>query len=169
MSTALRSHDRGITPAIRARILGPIDDRKWCTYCGVPATEVDHIVPRSRGGGLDDDNLTPACFECNNQKRDSTPAEWGASRVADGKPWPIPSIEARVAFLVRSGGRPRMARGAKGRTVITNYGQFRNLLMAARDCTDAELLALDGAAVTEPTPVTRESLSQLSMFSEAAA
>lgn len=43
-----------------------------CQYCGKtpPAVvlEVDHIVPVSKGGGNDIDNLLTACFDCNRGK-----------------------------------------------------------------------------------------------------
>lgn len=34
------------------------------------ALEVDHIVPRSKGGADDPDNLQALCFSCNSTKRD---------------------------------------------------------------------------------------------------
>jgi 5-methylcytosine-specific restriction endonuclease McrA len=36
-----------------------------CQYCGNPATCVDHVLPRMRGGGDDLDNLKAACAHCN--------------------------------------------------------------------------------------------------------
>jgi 5-methylcytosine-specific restriction endonuclease McrA len=68
---------RGITPKLRKFILG---DGNGCHYCGFPATEVDHIVPVSRGGGLALSNLAPACFECNHEKRDQSVEEWAQAR-----------------------------------------------------------------------------------------
>ncbi len=41
--------------------------RDPCTYCGDPATEIDHIVP---GGGNEWDNFAPACRTCNGSKSD---------------------------------------------------------------------------------------------------
>jgi len=35
-------------------------DNHICAYCGQDATEVDHVIPRARGGGHDLDNLV-AC------------------------------------------------------------------------------------------------------------
>ena len=49
---------------IRERIL--IRDGYICQWCGVDeATHVDHIVPRSKGGGDFDDNLVASCKKCN--------------------------------------------------------------------------------------------------------
>jgi len=45
-----------------------------CELCGVSADvralEVDHIVPRARGGTDDPDNLQALCYSCNATKRD---------------------------------------------------------------------------------------------------
>lgn len=47
-----------------------------CWFCGDSAETVDHAKPRSRGGTNRDDNLYPACFQCNNLKSDSTVSEF---------------------------------------------------------------------------------------------
>ena len=39
-----------------------------CAYCGQDATEVDHIIPRAKGGGHDLDNLVACCKPCNSRK-----------------------------------------------------------------------------------------------------
>lgn len=45
-----------------------------CEACGVSAEEraleVDHIIPRNKGGSDDQSNLQALCFKCNAQKRD---------------------------------------------------------------------------------------------------
>lgn len=45
-----------------------------CRYCGVTAVasalEVDHVVPRSKGGVDSPENLVAACFDCNRGKSD---------------------------------------------------------------------------------------------------
>ena len=48
-----------------------------CVYCGSPEDiEIDHIVPLSRGGTNDLDNLAPACRPCNRSKFNRLPDEW---------------------------------------------------------------------------------------------
>lgn len=57
-------------------IFPPSVDGPYCTYCGVPAEHLDHVIPRSRGGTSNDDNLVPACARCNLAKGAKTPEEW---------------------------------------------------------------------------------------------
>lgn len=57
-------------------------DRK-CVYCGaknVPL-EIEHVVPRSRGGSDRVSNLVTACRPCNQAKADRTAAEFGFPNV----------------------------------------------------------------------------------------
>ena len=49
-----------------------------CAYCGCKATVVDHILPVSKGGGNEAENLQPLCQPCNSAKRDKTEAEYFA-------------------------------------------------------------------------------------------
>ncbi len=55
---------------------------KWrCQYCGCrkSASELtfDHVVPKSRGGRTEWENIVMACVDCNATKADRTPAEAG--------------------------------------------------------------------------------------------
>jgi 5-methylcytosine-specific restriction endonuclease McrA len=52
-----------------------IRDGHLCQYCGRSAENVDHVVPRSRGGGHEWENVVAACRRCNSRKKDRTPAE----------------------------------------------------------------------------------------------
>ena len=66
---------------------GQHTDREWqaklivfagcCAYCGATADSRDHVVPLSRGGTDNIDNIVPACRSCNSGKRDKTPEEYG--------------------------------------------------------------------------------------------
>ncbi len=50
-----------------------------CAYCGrsdLPLT-IDHVIPRSKGGGETWENLVAACYRCNNKKGNRTPKEAG--------------------------------------------------------------------------------------------
>ena len=48
-----------------------------CVYCGAPATSLDHVVPKSRGGPHTWDNVVSACGRCNHLKADRGIAELG--------------------------------------------------------------------------------------------
>ena len=56
-------------------------DGNRCQYCGkrFPTGELslDHVMPRSRGGGTDWENIVCACVKCNVRKGGRTPAEAG--------------------------------------------------------------------------------------------
>lgn len=56
-------------------------DNYTCQYCGRRCTtdhlSVDHVQPRSRGGGTSWENCVLACVGCNARKADQTPREAG--------------------------------------------------------------------------------------------
>ena len=52
-------------------------DGHRCAYCTGGATTIDHVLPRSRGGGNTWTNTVAACERCNGRKGDRTPAEAG--------------------------------------------------------------------------------------------
>lgn len=48
-----------------------------CQYCAAPAENVDHVLPRSRGGTHTWDNVVAACKSCNSRKENRLPHEAG--------------------------------------------------------------------------------------------
>jgi 5-methylcytosine-specific restriction endonuclease McrA len=48
-----------------------------CVYCDAPATSLDHVLPRSRGGGHTWDNVVSCCRRCNHAKADRVISELG--------------------------------------------------------------------------------------------
>jgi 5-methylcytosine-specific restriction endonuclease McrA len=52
-------------------------DGHSCQYCGGQAENIDHVVPRSRGGLHSWDNVVAACRRCNTRKEDRLPEEAG--------------------------------------------------------------------------------------------
>ena len=74
-SRALSSDWRSVRKIIFAR------DGHECAYCGDTEGpfEIDHKLPRSRGGANDPDNLAVACRPCNRRKRAMTVEEWMAA------------------------------------------------------------------------------------------
>ena len=56
-------------------------DGHRCQYCGKPAENIDHVVPRSRGGTHSWDNVVAACRPCNTRKEDRLLHEIGFKLV----------------------------------------------------------------------------------------
>jgi 5-methylcytosine-specific restriction endonuclease McrA len=56
-----------------------------CAYCGKEGTkeklEIEHIIPKSRGGSNRVSNLTLACHKCNQKKGNKTAKEFGYPQV----------------------------------------------------------------------------------------
>lgn len=49
---------------------------RQCFYCGESANSIDHVIPVTRGGTDNFDNLVPCCRRCNSSKRDKLIEEW---------------------------------------------------------------------------------------------
>jgi 5-methylcytosine-specific restriction endonuclease McrA len=56
-------------------------DKFTCQYCGIRPKHdeltIDHVVPRSHGGGSTWENCVLACIRCNHRKADRTPKQAG--------------------------------------------------------------------------------------------
>jgi 5-methylcytosine-specific restriction endonuclease McrA len=52
-------------------------DGHRCQYCGASAENIDHVIPKSRGGAHSWDNVVASCRPCNSRKRDRLPEESG--------------------------------------------------------------------------------------------
>ena len=52
-------------------------DQARCQYCGRTAENIDHVLPRSRGGQHRWDNVVACCRPCNAKKEDRLPSECG--------------------------------------------------------------------------------------------
>jgi len=108
--------------------------RFHCDLCGVPGDkrglEVDHIIPRNRGGTDDFDNLQCLCYQCNSMKRDTDGTDFRA---------------VRESFSAREKGCP-FCEIPKQREIAGN-----NLCIAVRDAypvTDLHTLILPRRHVT---------------------
>lgn len=71
----VRLPHRGPVPLSRRAVF--VRDGGRCVYCGVTATSIDHVLPRSRGGRHEWANVVSACRRCNHLKADRTVAEIG--------------------------------------------------------------------------------------------
>lgn len=84
------AHSRKITRrAVFAR------DRWACQYCGTDrgGLTVDHVIPRSKGGGSSWENIVACCAPCNRRKGDRLPAQ------ADMHPRAVPRAPSPTIFV----------------------------------------------------------------------
>lgn len=68
---------RARAPLTRRNVL--TRDMWRCAYCNLKADTIDHVIPRSKGGGHVWENVVAACKRCNHSKGDRTPAQAGLS------------------------------------------------------------------------------------------
>jgi 5-methylcytosine-specific restriction endonuclease McrA len=65
-----------------------------CQYCGArTALTVDHVIPRSKGGGSSWDNIVTCCAPCNRRKGDRLP------RQANMVPFRAPRAPSSTIFI----------------------------------------------------------------------
>jgi 5-methylcytosine-specific restriction endonuclease McrA len=86
------THRRKITRrAVFAR------DEWTCQYCGARSNlTVDHVVPKSKGGGSSWDNIVASCAPCNRRKGDALPRQAGM-RLLKQPRTPSPDVFIHVA------------------------------------------------------------------------
>jgi 5-methylcytosine-specific restriction endonuclease McrA len=75
-----------------------VRDDYECQYCGRPAENVDHVVPKSRGGAHTWDNVVAACRPCNSRKENRSPQDVGLTlrrppRRPDDSVWIVVAVE----------------------------------------------------------------------------
>ncbi len=79
-------------------------DNNCCQYCGYKGEKlsIDHILPRSRGGGDNWENVTTACLSCNVMKGNRTPQE--ANMHLRSKPYkPLSTLNFEASKQINSG------------------------------------------------------------------
>lgn len=92
LSRFVRVPYRADVPLTRKGVLAR--DGHRCAYCGAPATSLDHVIPRSRGGPHSWDNVVAACARCNHTKADRSVADMGwrlrsVPRAPSGTAWRV--------------------------------------------------------------------------------
>ncbi|SRR6266567_1493379 len=84
--------DDPIPDSLRFLVLKAAGGR--CQLCGILAKErpldVDHIIPRSRGGKTELANLQALCSKCNRSKRNQDDTDF--------RSWPLPSADPTCVF-----------------------------------------------------------------------
>jgi 5-methylcytosine-specific restriction endonuclease McrA len=83
---------RGHVPLTRRAVFARDGGR--CVYCAAPATSIDHVVPRSRGGEHVWENVVSCCRRCNHAKADRALVELGwrmhpQPRAPSGPAWRV--------------------------------------------------------------------------------
>ncbi|HDG96637.1 MAG TPA: HNH endonuclease [Desulfobacterales bacterium] len=78
-------------------------DKYRCQYCGqkFPSEELtyDHVIPRSRGGKTEWENIVTCCVDCNRRKGGKTPAEAGMRLIRKPvKPTWVPALRITIGF-----------------------------------------------------------------------
>ena len=86
-------------------------DRYTCQFCGrvLPAAELtlDHVIPRSRGGHTDWDNLVACCHRCNNLKADRLPEEVNLKLLRAPRPFTLHTSRQLMRMMAKSDERWR--------------------------------------------------------------
>ena len=86
-------------------------DRYTCQFCGriLPAHEltIDHVIPRSRGGQTDWDNVVACCQRCNTAKGDRFPEEAGLRLLRPPRPFTLHTSRQIMRMLGSSDERWR--------------------------------------------------------------
>lgn len=90
-------------------------DGHRCQYCNRAAENIDHVMPRSRGGAHDWDNVVASCRSCNARKENRLPSEAGLTlrrrpRVPHASLWLVATAgsldPAWEPFLPATAARP---------------------------------------------------------------
>ena len=81
-------------------------DRYTCLYCHrtLPSSELtlDHVVPRSRAGESNWENLVACCNPCNNKKGNRTPEESGMKLARQPRPFSLHTSRHLMRLLGKS-------------------------------------------------------------------
>ena len=88
-----------------------------CQYCGRRAECIDHVLPRSRGGTDNWENVTTACLRCNVQKGNRTPEE--ANMPLKRKPYrPLSNLNFEATRQIDSGRHKEWSKYVIGLSLI---------------------------------------------------
>ncbi len=81
-------------------------DRHTCQFCGQVFSPLDltldHVIPRSRGGRGDWDNLVTCCQACNNHKGNRLPEEAGVTLLHQPRPFTLHTSRQLIRLMGQS-------------------------------------------------------------------
>ncbi|MGZ3645993.1 MAG: RNA-guided endonuclease IscB [Ktedonobacteraceae bacterium] len=135
---------------------------KWqraCAYCGAKeiALQVEHIVPKARGGSDRVDNLTLACEPCNQRKGNKTAAECGFPQIQAQARLPLRDAAHVSALKTALLTQLRQQFGEERVQVRygyqTNYHRIQVLNLYKSHAHDAVAIACEEREVVLPLPV----------------
>lgn len=100
----LKSYVKGVSIAKFSRSGVYARDNYTCQYCGVkypgPELTFDHVVPKSRGGKTNYNNIVTCCIPCNSEKGDAPLEESGLNLLKKPKePSPYHTLRSKVKTM----------------------------------------------------------------------
>ena len=138
---------------------------KWqrhCAYCGAKQVplEVEHIVPKSRGGSNRVSNLTLACHPCNERKGKQTAAEFGYPAIQAQARTPLKDA-AHVSILKTAVVQRLQAIFGTDQVAVsygyeTKYKRTQVLGLPKSHTNDAVAIACTMGEVVEPCTVSHQ-------------
>ncbi len=136
--------------------------RKWqhrCAYCGARGVplQMEHIIPKARGGTDRPSNLTLACEPCNLRKGKQTATEFGYSQVQAQARRPLHDA-AHVSSMKTSVVQQLKDLFGSDRVTITygyetKYKRIQTLDLPKSHTNDAMAIACSFSEVVKPLPI----------------
>jgi 5-methylcytosine-specific restriction endonuclease McrA len=132
---------------------------KWqrkCAYCSVTNVplEIEHILPRSRGGSNRASNLALACHACNQRKGQQTAAEFGFPQVHASARVPLRDAAQVSALKTRVLHDLQVLFGESQVSITygyeTNYKRIQVLNLSKSHANDAVAIACEMGEVVKP-------------------
>lgn len=121
-------------------------DNYICQYCGTDLSEqsrnlsIDHVIPLTKGGSHNRDNLATACKSCNLKKRNRTPQEAGMSLIPDSKVKVNLEVNQKVGKVNHPVTQDRSGQSSLGKDRIGQVSgvqeDFTKFLDSEKDLTD---------------------------------
>lgn len=134
--------------------------QKWqrtCAYCGAKETalQVEHIVPKARGGSNSVANLTLACEPCNVRKGNRTAGEFGYQEIQAR----LPLRDAAHVSSLKTALLAQLQREFGDEQVQVRYGyqtkyqRIQLLHLSKSHASDAVAIACELGEIVTPLPV----------------